>query len=509
MKPTRVFALLTALALLVTFTACTGKSEGDGTTAASTEPYVLPTPTVTADLSLAYTSAAGFDPYATDSALNRNLFGLLYEGLYAPTEDGLGTAVLASGGENKGTAVEVKLNQGVTFGDGSAFTAKAVIDSFEKAAESEFYADLLSNIEGAEALDNYTVRFTLHHPDAFAFNALSFPVVSGEGNKIAGTGPYRVQTLENAVCLQANEGYRGADAVANKQIGLYDMAGVSSPVYPFKAGKFCAWVQDLAADEYLNLSSVTVKQPTTRLVYVGLNSVWSGSLASLDWFRQALHLGLNRTEVAAASFLGQCAPVATPFPAAFTDREKASAPDLGGSAEAAVQLLESHGYTERGEDGVRSDGGSSLRVSLLVCTENPYKKGVAEAVKNSLATIGVGVEIREFENPEDFLKAVSSEQFDMYIGETLLTPAYDLSPFFDAGGALCYGIDEAQQKSYDVFRSGKESAAAFCTAFGESVPFLPLFYRSAIVSVNPNVRGAADGADVYAQAAGWTVTAKK
>ncbi|MBQ3888629.1 MAG: hypothetical protein II738_02670, partial [Clostridia bacterium] len=181
----------------------------------------------------------------------------------------------------------------------------------------------------------------------------------------------------------------------------------------------------------------------------------------------------------------------------------------GGSAEAAVKLLESHGYTERGEDGVRSDGGSSLRVSLLVCTENPYKKGVAEAVKNSLATIGVGVEIREFENPEDFLKAVSSEQFDMYIGETLLTPAYDLSPFFDAGGALRYGIDEAQQKSYDVFRSGKESAAAFCTAFGESVPFLPLFYRTAIVSVNPNVRGAADGADVYAQAAGWTVAAKK
>ena len=129
MKPTRVLALLTALALLVTFTACTGDSGGDGTTAATTEPYVLPTPTVNADLSLSYTSAAGFDPYETDSALNRNLFGLLYEGLYAPTEDGLGTAVLAFGGENKGTSVEVKLNQGVTFTDGTTFTAKAVIDS--------------------------------------------------------------------------------------------------------------------------------------------------------------------------------------------------------------------------------------------------------------------------------------------------------------------------------------------------------------------------------------------
>ncbi len=509
MKPTRVLALLTALALLVTFTACTGDSGGDGTTAATTEPYVLPTPTVNADLSLPYTSAAGFDPYETDSALNRNLFGLLYEGLYAPTEDGLGTAVLASGGENKGTAVEVKLNQGVTFTDGTTFTAKAVIDSYEKAADSEFYADLLSNIEEARAVDNYTVRFTLENPDAFAFNALSFPIVSGEGDKAAGTGPYRVQKLENAVCLQANEAYRAA-AAANEQIGLYDMAGVSSPVYPFKAGKFSAWVQDLANDEYLNLSSVTVKQPTTRLVYVGLNSVWGGSLTSLDWFRQALQLGLNRTNVAAASFLGQCSPVATPFPAAYTTREKAKVPDLGGNAEAAVKLLESHGYTERGEDGVRiSDGGSSLRVSLLVCTENPYKKGVAEAVKTSLETIGVGVEIREFETAEGFLGAVSGEQFDMYIGETMLTPAYDLSPFFDEGGALHYGIDEAQRNAYAVYRSGKGSAAAFCTAFGESVPFLPLFYRTAIVSVNPNVRGAADGADVYAQAAGWTVAAKK
>lgn len=81
------------------------------------------------------------------------------------------------------------------------------------------------------------------------------------------------------------------------------MAGVSSPIYPFKANKISVYKHELSAESYVNLSSQTIAENMNNLVYIGVNSKWAGSVTSIDWVRQAINIGLDRNSVGAKIIL--------------------------------------------------------------------------------------------------------------------------------------------------------------------------------------------------------------
>ena len=111
-----------------------------------------------------------------------------------------------------------------------------------------------------------------------------------------------VEYLEDTPYLSVNVHHRDYDKNWNKQIALYDMAGITSPIYPFKANEISAYKQDLTDGDYINLSSQTVAENMNNLVYVGVNSQWAGSITSIDWVRQAINIGINRAGIVASSF---------------------------------------------------------------------------------------------------------------------------------------------------------------------------------------------------------------
>lgn len=501
----KAIALLTALSLLVCFAAC-GKNENIDT---AEKEYILPSTVVESDVSLPYTSADVFDPYEAQSDYNRDLIYTVYEGLFYPTADGKGKAVLASGGEINGTTVSVKLKQGVKFSDGTGFTAQSVKSSLEKARASVYFSSLVSNITDITVIDNYTVEFTLAKADPQALNVLSFPVVNGSGENICGTGAYCIKyTDDGAPFLEAVKGGDSYKSLKNKQIALYDMAGVTSPVYPFKANKISVFKNDLSGGEYTNLSSNTVSVPTYRLVYAGINSKWAGSLTSVDWVRQAINIGIDRAQITAGSFLGQGTAVVTPFKNEFYQLEGINTlASVNGETERAVAILERNGYDKVNSDGVRTNGSNLLWVSILVCGENQYKLDVAEALEKSLKRLGFGVTLNIADTAESFEAALSDGYYGIYIGETILSPDSDLSEFFTSGGKLNYGIDESMFTSYAEYRSVTGSLKPFIEEFSTNVPFVPLFYRSAVVAVNPNLTNVAAGDyDLYSQAGLWEMT---
>jgi ABC-type transport system substrate-binding protein len=282
------------------------------------------------------------------------------------------------------------------------------------------------------------------------------------------------------------------------------MAGLSGPIYPFKANQISVYKTDLRNSKYTNLSSTTVHQNMNNLVYIGVNSKWAGSVASIDWVRQAMNIGISRTEIAAASFLGQTTPAITPFKDDFYQLKKDDLPSAQGELQKAVSLLERNGYTKINAEGIRTNGSSALRVNILVCTENQYKLSVAEAVKASLQDLGFGVTITEKKTAEAFVAALKEGHFTLYIGETELPLNYDLTEFFSADGVLSYGIDTEFFKEYQAYKNGEGSTMTFVESFETEVPFIPLFYRKAIVSVNPNIVGFMPG-ESYATVSNWKV----
>ena len=157
---------------------------------------------------------------------------------------------------------------------------------------------------------------------------------------------------------------------------------------------------------------------------------------------------------------------------------------------------------ERKRNRIRTNGVTALRVNILVCTENEYKKSVAEAVKKSLEDLGFGVSITEKKTLEDFKKALNEGHYSLYIGETQLSYDYNLQEFFKNSGQLSYGISEDFFAQYENYRNGTDSFMTFIEAFETEVPFVPLFYRRSIVSVNPNITGI-NTEDIYSSACLW------
>lgn len=493
-------ALILVCAITLALCAC-GKETENTTT--QTEPYILPTTIIDADISLPYNSADSFAPYEAKSDFNRDLATVLYESLYTQTPNGKGGKLLASSAVTEEKSVTVELVSGVEFSDGTALTSEYVKSSYESAVSNDYYRDSLSNIASVTVVDNNTVRFDLINPDPMVLNTLCFPIVRVSGEKCVGSGKYYIDYLDGVPYLAVNTSHRSYSTSWNKQIALYDMAGVSSPIYPFKANEISVYRNDLSDGEYTNLSSVTVSERMNNLVYIGLNSQWAGTVVSNAWFRQVLNVGLNRTSIASKSFLGQTDAVTTFFREEFYGLEDVTRPALEGDTLKAVSILEQNGYDTFNGEGIRTNGSNALKITILVCTVNPYKVAVAEAVKTSLEALGMGVTLREAETMEDYIALLEEGYFDLYIGETQLTSGYYLDEFFSSDGVLNYGISEDFYAAYDMYKRGETDTGTFIETCNDFVPVIPLFYRKSVVSVNPNISGADSSGSVYGGVCNW------
>lgn len=495
-----VFALL-----LCVFSSC-GQPAEEEPSAPTEGEYKLPTPVIRADIALPYTGAEKIDVYASESELNRDLLCTVYEGLFYPSADGKGSPVLASSYQISGKSVTVKLLQGVKFSDGTELTAAAVKFSYDKAKNCKWYSEALADIESVTAIDNYTVRFSFYSQNDMPANTLAFPIVKQKDGVYSGTGKYTLAFLDGEPYLEVNKLYRSYSEKYNRQVALYDMSGVSSPVYPFKANKISVYKNTLADGQYTNLSSQTVSLTTDNLVYIGLNSTRSGSLASMEWLRHVINIGISRSTIGSSSFLGQTDVTVTPFKAQFYKLADMELAAPAGDTQRAAALLEEHGFIKQNADGIKTDGAVSLRLSLLVCSDNPYKVGVAETVKQSLEALGIGVNIQK-RNSEDYVAALEEGYFDMYIGEVSLTADCSLKPFFKKNGSASYGISDAAAESYSDYLNGSTTVSQFVENFYMLAPFVPLFYRKTVVSVNPNITGcAANGNYLYASVSDWQLS---
>lgn len=500
----RIISVLLILSFCITLFACDNNDIDKEDTSGDWD-YVLPTPVVNADVSLPFTSADSFNPYKAKSKLNRSLIPLMYEALYSATEDGYGYPQLALSATESGNTVTVKLKQGVVFSDGTAFNADNVKYSFELAKKNAYYKNNLKDITDFQVVDNFTLKITFDGAMLSPLNVLSFPVVLKSGNQLLGTGKYLIKYLEETPYFEVNKNHNNYSPDWNNQIALFDMAGSSSEVYAFKANKVSVYNDDLTDGKYENLSSKTISIPTNSLVFAGLNMRWAGSITSVAWIRRVINIGINRVDIGAASFLGQTEPTTMPFKPGFYKLSGQELLETTGNLNRAINILENNGYDKFTSEGYRTDGVNTLKLSILVCNNNPYKKSVAEALQKSLGTLGIKATIN-LKNKADYLKALEEGHYEIYIGEIELPADYDLSEFFTAEGAVNYGISEKASVLYVNFKEGRNNMTEFVEGFNTTVPFAPLFFRKTVMSVNPNISGiTSNEGDVYLSVCDWKV----
>lgn len=227
------------------------------------------------------TEPSVLDPIESSDKSAYALFNAVYEKLWYFDSEGEIVYQLATGYEydETGTVMTIHLREGVTFHNGSAFTADDVLYTLGLVAANESHANDVSmiNFEKSEATDDYTVQLQLDQVSARLPYALSQPYMSIVDKEFCEANPDNyVTTVENGT---------GAYVLSNWNIGesfelsAYDGYWGEQPAYPqvtirfitdeftrmmeFEAGNLdvamvgtASYVDDLEAGVYANASLV-------------------------------------------------------------------------------------------------------------------------------------------------------------------------------------------------------------------------------------------------------------
>lgn len=165
-------------------------------------------------------TAAPIHPFFTASTISANLLDLIYDPLVGLNRHGEMTPALARSWKISENSLEwsFELARGVTFHDGSPFTAhdvKATLDVLRNLSGS-FYSFGLSNVRGVDVVSDHRIRITLERFDSFfPFFLRHIFIVPAHllkgGMKdlpVVGTGPFRLISFSpEHIKLAANERY--------------------------------------------------------------------------------------------------------------------------------------------------------------------------------------------------------------------------------------------------------------------------------------------------------------
>lgn len=346
--------------------------------------------------------ATGLDPHTQTAFASLRLLELIYEPLVTTDQDLNLAPALATDWEfsEDGMALTFTLREGVTFHDGSAFTAEDVIASFERILDPEIASAAATNyasIESMEAPDDLTVVFNLSVPDVPILSAmastnaviLSSDVIANEDPSLVtvGTGPFILEnwTPDDTTTLTSNDSWWGNGPFID---------GVEIRIIPDEASILAALRAETVDFALLNdplIATLLVDDPnivlhrTPTLSYNVLQL--RAAVEPLDQLevRQAISCAIDRQQVVDTAALGEgqvTGPLTMATFALPTDELFCYEQDI----ERAQELMNTAGLAD----------GFTLNV-ILANAEPPVATSIAQNLQSQLAAINITVEIEALE----------------------------------------------------------------------------------------------------------------
>lgn len=454
-----------------------------------------------------------------------------------------------------GRSVVWKLKKNIYWSDGTPFSAKDVVFTYQFITNPRVGATSLGNYEAVQrvvALDDHTVEVVFKKPNAAWF----LPFVGGEGMILPrhgyqaypgeqarqapanllpiGTGPYRVTQFKpgDVVLYEANPYFREAKNLAFQRLELKGGGDAMSAAR--------AVLQTGDADFAFNLQ---VEGPLLdNLQQSGRGRVVShfGSLGERIIFnltnprpasgpasnfpdphpflqdpkvRQALTMAIDR-ETIAKQLYGLTGRVATNLllaPAEYVSSQTQYRFDL----DQAAALLVQAGWRDSDGNGIRDKQGVELKL-VFQTSVNPLRQKTQQIIKQGLQSIGVGVELKAVDpsamfssdpaNP-DTLERFSADLLLFTTGNTNPDPSKYMQTFTcstipqaknnwigDNFGRYCNAEYDRRWQQASQERNLPRRQQRFIQLNDQLVNHfiaVPLVHRADVVAVNTQLQGVA------------------
>lgn len=305
------------------------------------------------------------------------------------------------------------LREGVTFHDGSDFTAEDVVFTYNTVKENQGGNDSvdLSRMASVEATDDHTVVFTLTEPySSFLDQTACLGIIPSDGydsrtfdTMPIGTGPWKVIQYDTAqkMILGANEDYYGG-APSIEQVTILDMEE-DAAIASARSGELdLAMVSPNYVNEEIdgmhieNLETMDVRQislpvtPQESYRTESGDTVTVGNDVTSDRaVREALSIGIDRQTIIDNALNGIGKPAE-----GFTDNlewgNTASYED--NRKDEARALLEAAGW-EEGKDDIYEKDGLRCEFTVYAPSGDTARYQLAQAVAEEAEKIGIKIDV--------------------------------------------------------------------------------------------------------------------
>jgi peptide/nickel transport system substrate-binding protein len=306
-----------------------------------------------------------------------------------------------------GKTVMVKLRDDVRFSDGTPFTAKDVVFTYEAIIDPKTaspLATLLDSLVRARAVDDRTVEFELNRADPAFYDKLQVGIVpehllagkdlknAAFNRKPVGTGPYVVTEFQpgGRIVEEANPRYfRGAPKikrlvfiavedenarVALLEKGTIDAAGVLPKLAPRVRRNNGYNVVDVRTAD-ARVAALPNRDPVLKDPAV----------------RRALSYGVDRQKIVDGALAGIGEPAYGPLQKGHPDYSPVLERPF--DAAKAQSMLDAAGWTRRGS-GTRTKNAKKLSFLLMYPAGDAVRKDIALAFSSQMADIGVDVRLQ-------------------------------------------------------------------------------------------------------------------
>jgi peptide/nickel transport system substrate-binding protein len=408
------------------------------------------------------------------------------------------------------------LRADVRFSDGSPVTAADVVYTFESmmapGSKSMYRQQFAERLAAVEELDARTVRFRLKQPLATFRTDLDFGIVSRRAaqaqrherwadGRVIGAGPYKIVTLETGKVTLERNAHFYAGPPLTRFLEIRTIRDANARLLVLVGGSADLTQNTVRADllpDVLATPRLRAKTgPSNILTYLLFNQ--EDPILRDVRVRRAIAHAVDVPRIARAKF-GEHAVLATGLLAPGHWAYRADVPRYALDLARARQLLDEAGYPDPDGDGPRPRFSLTWKAST-----DPLRLGVARAMKQDLARVGIDVEVRSFEFATVFAD-IKKGAYQLAVLQTseILEPdmyypyfhssrvphpdAPDLANRMRYRSAEADRLMEAGRREADLARR-KAIYGELQGLMGRDLPVLPLWHEANIAVFNADVEG--------------------
>ncbi len=433
----RLLAL--ALCLCLLFAGCAGK-QGDYTPTGDglsyEEDYTGPQNNPQAEerpkaLSLPYYADRSLNPYLCTDYTNRALFSLLYQSLFVTDRDYVTHPQLC-----KSYSVTTDLKsytfylESATFSDGTPLTVEDVIASFNAARASNFYAGRFLHITDILPAEDGGITVNLDTPYENLPLLLDIPIVKAsqvELDRPMGTGPYSLYSTSGGESLRKRTNWwcKAQTAVTADTIALFAASSTTQIRDQFEFSDLSLVCADPGSDRYADYRCDYELWDCENGIFLYLTTSRNSTVFTNDTVRIALTHAIDRDTLVKDFYRGFARSATLPASPLFPYYNQ--------------NLAERYKFDDvKFLEAVKSAGMEGSTVVFLVNSDDSLRLRVARSIAKTLTDCGLVVELKAL-GTNACTEALKSRNFDLYLGQTRLSPNMDLSAFFATYGALSWG----------------------------------------------------------------------